>query len=130
MDQVSIKYTIISHYKTLQNLPKFGFLVWKQTIWQPCVHRWRFQMKFLNVGEWLYVPTQIYAFLSLSFSHHFPIIQRRKEFAVWSGFLNLSLSLANSNANLINFFRHLLFSVSLKTDDKVLFFEKLISLGF
>jgi hypothetical protein len=30
MDQVSIKYTIIS-----QNLPKFGFLVWKQTIWQP-----------------------------------------------------------------------------------------------
>jgi hypothetical protein len=35
MDQVSIKYTNILHYKTLQNLPKFGFLVWKQTIWQP-----------------------------------------------------------------------------------------------
>jgi hypothetical protein len=33
MDQVSIKYTIIFHYKAL---PKFGFLVWKQTIWQPC----------------------------------------------------------------------------------------------
>jgi hypothetical protein len=27
MDQVSIKYTIILHCKTLQNLPKFGFLV-------------------------------------------------------------------------------------------------------
>jgi hypothetical protein len=36
MDQVSIKYTDIFHIKTLQNLPKFGFLVWKQTIWQPC----------------------------------------------------------------------------------------------
>jgi nuclear transport factor 2 (NTF2) superfamily protein len=36
MDKVSIKYTIIFHCKTLQNLPKFGFLVWKQTIWQPC----------------------------------------------------------------------------------------------
>jgi hypothetical protein len=36
MDQVSIKYTDIFHCKTLQNLHKFGFLVWKQTIWQPC----------------------------------------------------------------------------------------------
>jgi hypothetical protein len=35
MDQVSIKYTIIFHCKTLQNLTKFGFLVWKQTILQP-----------------------------------------------------------------------------------------------
>jgi hypothetical protein len=29
--------TIIFHCKTLQSLPKFGFLVWKQTIWQPWV---------------------------------------------------------------------------------------------
>jgi hypothetical protein len=36
MDQVAINYTNIFHCKTLQNLPKFGFLVWKQTIWQPC----------------------------------------------------------------------------------------------
>jgi hypothetical protein len=35
MDQASIKYTNIFHCKTLQNLPKFGFLGWKQTIWQP-----------------------------------------------------------------------------------------------
>jgi hypothetical protein len=28
-----IKYTCIFH--TLRNLPKLGFLVWKQTIWQP-----------------------------------------------------------------------------------------------
>jgi hypothetical protein len=39
MDQVSIKYTIIFHCKTLQILAKFGFLVWKQTIWQPCLQR-------------------------------------------------------------------------------------------
>jgi hypothetical protein len=37
MDQVSIKYTNIFHCKTLKNFPKFGFLVWKQTIWQPCL---------------------------------------------------------------------------------------------
>jgi hypothetical protein len=36
MDQVSIKYTNIFHYKTPQNLSKLGFLVRKQTIWQPC----------------------------------------------------------------------------------------------
>jgi hypothetical protein len=29
MDQVSIKYTNIFHCKTLQNVPKFGFLVWQ-----------------------------------------------------------------------------------------------------
>jgi hypothetical protein len=38
MDQVSIKFTNIFHSKTLQNLPKFGFLVREQTIWQPCAH--------------------------------------------------------------------------------------------
>jgi hypothetical protein len=31
-----IKYTNIFHCKTLKNLPKLGFLVWKYTIWQPC----------------------------------------------------------------------------------------------
>jgi hypothetical protein len=30
-----IKYTNIFSSKALQNLPKFGFLVWKHTIWQP-----------------------------------------------------------------------------------------------
>jgi hypothetical protein len=30
-----IKYAKIFHCKTLQNLPKLGFWVWKQTIWQP-----------------------------------------------------------------------------------------------
>jgi hypothetical protein len=33
---MDIKYTNIFLCKTLQNLPKFGFLVWKYTIWQPC----------------------------------------------------------------------------------------------
>jgi hypothetical protein len=36
MFQMVIKYTNIFHSKALQNLPKLGFLVWKQTIWQPC----------------------------------------------------------------------------------------------
>jgi hypothetical protein len=35
IDQMVIKYTNIFNCKTLQNLPKLGFLVWKQTIWQP-----------------------------------------------------------------------------------------------
>jgi hypothetical protein len=33
--QMDIKCTSIFYCKTLQNLPKFGFLVWKYTIWQP-----------------------------------------------------------------------------------------------
>jgi hypothetical protein len=33
--QMTIKYSSIFHSKTLQNLPNLGFLVWKQTIWQP-----------------------------------------------------------------------------------------------
>jgi hypothetical protein len=34
---MAVKYTNIFHCKTLQNLPKFGFLVLKYTIWQPCL---------------------------------------------------------------------------------------------
>jgi hypothetical protein len=33
---MAIKYTNIFQSKTLQNLPELGFLVRKQTIWQPC----------------------------------------------------------------------------------------------
>jgi hypothetical protein len=36
IDQMVIKNTKIFHCQTLQNSPKLGFLVWKQTIWQPC----------------------------------------------------------------------------------------------
>jgi hypothetical protein len=32
-----IKYINILQSKALQNLPKLGFLVIKETIWQPCV---------------------------------------------------------------------------------------------
>jgi hypothetical protein len=35
-----IKYTNNFHSKTIQNLPKLGFLVWKQTIWQPWSWEW------------------------------------------------------------------------------------------
>jgi hypothetical protein len=43
-----IKYTNIFHCKTLQNLPRLGFLVWKQTIWQPW---WSDQNVTLSVVE-------------------------------------------------------------------------------
>jgi hypothetical protein len=36
IDQKAIKYTNIFHCKSLQILPKLGFLVWKYAIWQPC----------------------------------------------------------------------------------------------
>jgi hypothetical protein len=32
---MDIKYINIFHSKSLQNLPKLVFLVWKYTIWQP-----------------------------------------------------------------------------------------------
>jgi hypothetical protein len=40
-----IKYTYLFHSKTLQNLPELGFLVLKQTIWQPCMWRARTRSK-------------------------------------------------------------------------------------
>jgi hypothetical protein len=50
MDQVSIKYTNIFLCKTLQNLPKFGFLVRKQTIWHPWSQSKKFdQHKMLTI---------------------------------------------------------------------------------
>jgi hypothetical protein len=39
IDHTAIKDTNILHYKTMQNLPKMGFWVWKYTVWQPCVLR-------------------------------------------------------------------------------------------
>jgi hypothetical protein len=38
IDQMVIKYAKIFHCKTVQNLPKVGFLIRKQTIWQPCFY--------------------------------------------------------------------------------------------
>jgi hypothetical protein len=35
IDQMALKYRNICHCKSLHNLPKLGFLVWKYTIWQP-----------------------------------------------------------------------------------------------
>jgi hypothetical protein len=37
INQITILYTNIFYCKTLQNLPKFGFLVWKYAIWHPCL---------------------------------------------------------------------------------------------
>jgi hypothetical protein len=54
-----IKYTsIFFHCKTLQNLPKSGFLVWKYTIWQPwwsnptpAKWSWRIDVKIIFGGN-------------------------------------------------------------------------------
>jgi hypothetical protein len=43
-----IKYTKIFHSKALQNLPKSGFLVWKQTIWQPWLESENAVLEFLE----------------------------------------------------------------------------------
>jgi hypothetical protein len=37
--QMAIKYINIFQSKALQNLPKLAFLIWKETIWQPCLSR-------------------------------------------------------------------------------------------
>jgi hypothetical protein len=34
--QMAIENTNLFHSKALQNVPNFGLLVWKRTIWQPC----------------------------------------------------------------------------------------------
>jgi hypothetical protein len=53
IERMAIKYTNIVNWKTLQNLPKLGFWVWKCTIWQP----WRREVSndsekgFLKVGK-------------------------------------------------------------------------------
>jgi hypothetical protein len=45
--QMGMNYTNIFLCKILQNLPKFEFLVWKQTIWQPCfTHASRYFFQF------------------------------------------------------------------------------------
>jgi hypothetical protein len=55
-----IKYNKIFHSETLQNLPKLGFLVWKQTIWQP----WNPRCCYLYQisGDW---------------SHGFPYVEKK-----------------------------------------------------
>jgi hypothetical protein len=35
LDPMAINHSKILHCKSLQNLPKFGFFVWKYAIWQP-----------------------------------------------------------------------------------------------
>jgi hypothetical protein len=56
MLQIVIKYTNIYNSKALQILPKLGFLVRKQTIWQPCWATIRSFDTFLSVlGKVTYV---------------------------------------------------------------------------
>jgi hypothetical protein len=55
---MAVKYSSIFHSKALQNLPKLGFLVWKQTIWQP----WSAPSFFWSRQGWIFAWYQrIYA---------------------------------------------------------------------
>jgi hypothetical protein len=45
---MAINFTNIFHCKTLQNLPKRGFWVWKFTIWQP----WRGRVGRRQWSRW------------------------------------------------------------------------------
>jgi hypothetical protein len=58
--QMAIKYTSIYYCKTLQNLSKLGFLVWKETVWQPWRALYRQQK---DLGLIYFSPVQISAFV-------------------------------------------------------------------
>jgi hypothetical protein len=52
---MAIEYDNFYHSKGLKKLPKLGFLVWKQTIWQPCdavKERWWGQLNFTIFCIW------------------------------------------------------------------------------
>jgi hypothetical protein len=59
---LSIKYTNMLHYKTLQNLSKSGFLVWKYSIWQPCPQPSQI------FGYHAIAPIRLFTFLVLVYS--------------------------------------------------------------
>jgi hypothetical protein len=81
MDQVTIKYSNIFHWNTLQDLPKFGFLVWKQTIWQPCLrgqfylHRYIKILNFLSHGMLKISPSLQNTILANIMKTHFFIFK-------------------------------------------------------
>jgi hypothetical protein len=58
--QMAIKYINIFQSKVLQNFPKLGVLVWKQTIWPPWWQAWwpdEFVKKFAqNVAQPIFLP--------------------------------------------------------------------------
>jgi hypothetical protein len=64
---VTIKCTSIFHSKALQNLPKLGFLVWKQTIWQPWIHGTSVRSLFTWHGVF---PWQVIAGCTVSYLQH------------------------------------------------------------
>jgi hypothetical protein len=97
--QMANKFTKIFHYKAFRNIPKFGFFVWKHTIWQPCtmppdiqvhVDRWEYYIPNwlikANVGTnpacsdcWLHNSSQgqgCQIFLG-------PNIPKRKKYTKW-----------------------------------------------
>jgi hypothetical protein len=46
--QMAIKYFNLIPSRALQNLPKLGLLVWKETIWQPCCRDKSKEALYLN----------------------------------------------------------------------------------
>jgi hypothetical protein len=56
--QMAIKYINIFQSKAIQNLPKSGILVWKQTIWQPCI--WGNFLATYNIVPWPFLQVFVY----------------------------------------------------------------------
>jgi hypothetical protein len=66
---MAIKYINIFQSKALQDLPKFGFFVWKETIWQPC-----------SAGCWNYLVIKPrYHFPR----YHFPQLSTRQQMIIF-----------------------------------------------
>jgi hypothetical protein len=63
-----IMYTNIFHSKALQNLPKWGFLVWKNTIWQPCFRaHWQEGKEKRSSGFFFLLRIDFFGYKSIGF---------------------------------------------------------------
>jgi hypothetical protein len=69
-----LKYNYNVHCKTLQNLPKQGFLFWKYAIWQPCfLHAPIFE--YFKALQWMPDCNHFNVRKSLQFSYFFQTIK-------------------------------------------------------
>jgi hypothetical protein len=94
---ISNGHKIYQHRKTLQNLPKIGFLVLKYTIWQPCLIRYictyvlvGFSNSFRKIGKNFFLNKLLASFRTVStvwiFKTFFGIWKPGKK---WIGFICL-----------------------------------------
>jgi hypothetical protein len=77
--QMAIKYIHIFLYRALQDLPKLGFLVWKETIWQPCPRHWSValdQRRFVKAFYGLVIFLKKWQFTNILSSEKILFIER------------------------------------------------------